>query len=218
LPGARSSFLSDLPALTINYRSKKKRKEKLFMSTKENVVSAVETTTSHTEEAQALLKELRQMRERIPRFAIPLSAQEAKRLVTAATVPPEFVELTAVAVANENALVRGDGATPAEIRDLASYAASYDPLADELEALAQFIRHSVRAARNKAGSEALTTYSLTRRLAKRPEFAHLAPYAADMRRALGRPRISSTKTARRAAKQAAKQAATAPPVTTTEPS
>lgn len=197
------------------------------MSTKENPVSAVETNTSHTEEAQALLKELRQMRERIPHFAIPLSARETKRLTPASAVPPEFVELTAVAIANENALVRGDGATPAEIRELTSYAASYDPVADELEALAQFIRHSVRAARSKAGSEGLTTYALTRRLAKRPEFAHLAPYAADMRRALARPRKLSPeeiekraakKTAKKAAKQAAAEAATAPPDTTTQPS
>lgn len=183
-------------------------------------MSTKEITRSHTEEAQALLKELRQMRERIPHFAIPLSAQETKRLTPAAAVPPEFVELTAVAVANENALVRGDGATPAEIRDLTSYADSYDPIADELEALAHFIRHSVRAARNKAGSEGLTTYALTRRLARRPEYAHLAPYAADMRRALGRPRKLSAeeiqkRATKKAAKQAATQAATAPPDTTT---
>jgi hypothetical protein len=91
-----------------------------------------------------------------------------------------------------------------------SYADAYGPLADELEALAHFVRHSVTAARNKAGSEALTTYSLTQRLAKRPEYARLKPYAADMRRALGRMRkVSDEVLARRAAKKAAKQAATA---------
>jgi hypothetical protein len=175
------------------------------MSTKEKeiVVSAVDPTTSHPAAAQALLQELRQMRDRIPRFAFPTSPQEAKRLTPAASVPPEFVELTAVAIANENALVRGVGPTPAEIRDLTSYADSYDPLADELEAMAQFIRHSVRAARNQAGSEALTTYALTQRLAKRPEFAHLAPYAADMRRALGRVRqLSAEERAQREVKKA----------------
>jgi len=37
----------------------------------------------------------------------------------------------------------------------------------------------------KAGTEALTTYSLAQRLAKRPETAGLAPHVEDMRIALG---------------------------------
>ena len=63
------------------------------------------------------------------------------------------VELTAVAVANQNALVRGDAVTPAEVRDLMSYADAYSPVADQIEALAQFVRHSVTATRNRAGTE-----------------------------------------------------------------
>ena len=55
----------------------------------------------------------------------------------------------------------------------------------KLEALAHFIRHSVALARNKAGSDALTTYALAQRLAKRPETADLAPHVDDMRNALG---------------------------------
>jgi aminopeptidase N len=195
-------------------------KEGSFMSTIESIVPAVEVPTSHPQEAQARLLELRQMREKIPHFVIPLSPAEVRRLIPAATVPPEFVALTTVAIANENALVRGDGATPAEIRDLTSYADSYEPVADELEALAQFIRHSARAARNKAGSEALTTYSLSQRLAKRPEHAHLAPYVADMRRALKRVRkLSPEEKAERAVKQAEKRAAKqAAALTTVQPS
>jgi hypothetical protein len=38
---------------------------------------------------------------------------------------------------------------------------------------------------NNAGSEALTTYALAQRLAKRPETADLVPHVDDMRRALG---------------------------------
>ncbi|HYC89864.1 MAG TPA: hypothetical protein VEO54_11685 [Thermoanaerobaculia bacterium] len=179
------------------------------MSTKEKetVVSAVETITTHTEAAQARLQELRLMRDLIPRLIIPASPKETTRLSIAAAVPPAFVELTAVATANEKVLAR-EGITPAETRDLMGYAEAYSPVADELEALAQFVRHSVTAARNKAGSEALTTYSLTQRLAKRPEYAHLVPYVADMRRALGRVRkLSAEALARRAEKKAARQAA-----------
>ena len=151
------------------------------MSTKE----VVSENNPHTQGAQALLQQLRQMREVIPRFAIPETRRARVRLNRVASLPPEFVELTAVAVANEKELVRGDGGGHAEVRDLMGYADAYNPLADELEALAHFVRYSVDAARHKAGSEALTIYALAQRLAKRPETAHLAPYVADMRRALG---------------------------------
>jgi hypothetical protein len=63
---------------------------------------------------------------------------------------------------------------------LVAYGDAYIPLAEELEALAQFIRYSTTAARNLAGKEALTTYSLAQRLAKQKRYAHLKPQVADM--------------------------------------
>jgi hypothetical protein len=128
------------------------------------------------------------MRQLIPNFVFPSSQGAGRRLTSAASVPPEFVELTAVAVTNTPGLVRGGAVDPVETRDLLSYAEAYAPLADELEMLAHFIRHSVATARHKAGNEALTVYALAQRLAKRPETADLAPQVADMRRALRRGR------------------------------
>ena len=155
---------------------------------KEAVVVPNEVPNNHAEAAQQRVEELRKWREQIPRFAIPETTDAARKLSAAASVPPVFIELTNVAVANQSALVRNDGAPPAEVRDLVSYADAYVPLADELEALAQFIRYSTTAARNQAGTEALTTYSLAQRLAKQKRYAHLKPHVADMRRALGRQR------------------------------
>lgn len=187
------------------------------MSKNETVVSTVvskapstEVTpaTSHADSAQMLLQELRQMRDRIPHFVLPTSKKDRARMTNTASLPPEFVELTAVAVANENSLVRGDGLPPATMRDLTGYAESYLPFADELEALAHFVRHSVAAARHTAGVEALTIYALAQRLAKRPQTAHLAPYVADMRRALGRVRkLTAAERKQRAEEKAAKEAA-----------
>jgi hypothetical protein len=150
----------------------------------ENEVPVTPVTTSYTTSAQARVEEIRAMRELIPRFVIPASNAASRRLNSAASVPPQFVELAAVAVTNSEVLVRPGGVDPAETRDLMSYAEAYSPVADELEALAHFIRHSVRAARNKAGSNALSTYALAQLLAKRPETADLAPHVADMRNAL----------------------------------
>ncbi|HYI11933.1 MAG TPA: hypothetical protein VEK57_22955 [Thermoanaerobaculia bacterium] len=185
------------------------------MSTKETVVSKAVSTgpipaisfTSHTEGAQARRRDLQQMWDLIPRKAIPLSPTDRIRLNSAASVPAQFVELTTVAVANEKSLVRGEGAPPDVIRDLMAYADAYDPFADELEAFALFVRHSVTAARHFAGTEALTTYSLAQRLAKQPATAHLAPRVADMRRALGRMRkLTAEQREQREAEKAAKAA------------
>ena len=169
----------------------------------------------HTEAAQLRLAELRQWREQIPRFAIPETADATQRLTAAASVPVVFIELTNVAVANQTALVRADGTSSAEVRDLLAYADAYNPVADELEAEAHFIRYSTTAARNLAGTEALTTYSLAQRLARQKRYAHLKPHVADMRRALGKqrrptPEEAARRAAERAAKAAAKVARTAP--------
>ena len=86
--------------------------------------------------------------------------------------------------------------------------AAADGRADELEAQAHFIRYSTTAARNLAGTEALTTYSLAQRLARQKRYAHLKPHVADMRRALGKQRKPTPEeTARKAAERAVKAAA-----------
>jgi hypothetical protein len=192
------------------------------MSTKENAVPVVvpvaTNTPSHAATAQLRLQEVRHMREVIPYFTIPELPTETKRMANAASVPADFVELTTVAIANHQAaLWRADALTPEQIRELVSYANSYGPLADEFEALAHFIRHSVRAARYKVGSEALTTYAFAQRLAKRPQSAELAPHVDDMRRALGRT-ASAEALVRRAVRKAAKLTPAAPPASTTEQS
>jgi len=170
-----------------------------------STVEPTGTPISHAEAAQQRVEELRRWREIIPHFVLPASKDETRRLSSAASVSPEFVELTNVAITNQPALARNEGPTPAEVRDLVSYADAYDPLADELEALAHFVRHSVKAARHIVGSEALATYAHARRLTKLRRAAHLAPYVADMRRALGRARgVSPEAVAQRESARAAK--------------
>jgi hypothetical protein len=178
-------------------------------------------STIYPAAVQERIMELRRWREQIPRLTIPVTTDATKRLSVAASVSSEFIELTNIASTNHTPLVRAESKPADEIRDLVAYSDSYSPLADELEALAKFVRHSAIAARHIAGHEALTTYALALRLSKRPETAYLAPYVADMRRALNRGRKSTpeelaqkaaaraTKAAARAAKAAGKAGATA---------
>ncbi|HYC93562.1 MAG TPA: hypothetical protein VEO54_30430 [Thermoanaerobaculia bacterium] len=183
------------------------------MSTHGKAVSTATATVpsiNYAEAAQERIQELRRWREQIPHFITPETTDATKRLSSAASVPAAFIELTNLALANHMPLVRAEGATPAQVRDLVAYAEAFGPLADELEALAHFMRYSATAARNAAGNEALTTYALATRLAKRPATAYLAPHVADMRRALGRGRKPSPELlAQRAADRATKAAARA---------
>ena len=185
------------------------------MSTNEKDVSTVEALGNYAEAAQERVLELRRWREQIPNFVIPATTDATVRLNSAASVSPAFIELTNVAIANQPVLVRAKGRTPAQVRDMVAYADAYAPLADELEALAKFVRHSTALARNAAGVEALTTYALAQRLAKQPGNGALVPYVADMRRTLGRgrkptPEALAQKAAERAAKAAARVAKAAP--------
>jgi hypothetical protein len=176
----------------------------------ENDVPAIPPTGFYLDAAQAMIKQTRAMRQQVPKLVIPTSKGEGSRLSNAASVPPEFVVLTAVSVTNSASLVRAGALGPEQTRDLMSYASAFDPVADELEALALFIRHSTLTARNRAGSEALTTYAIAKVLAKRPDTADLVPYVEDMRRALGRTRKSKPKPA--------PSPATTDPAEPTEPS
>jgi hypothetical protein len=139
---------------------------------------------SHTDAAQALIEQVRAMRQQIPNF-VPVSKAEVKRLNSAASLPPAFIELAVAVVKNSATLVRGGGPDPVQTRDRMSFAEAYLPLAHELETLAEFVRQSCIVAKNKAGSDALTTYALARRLARRPETVDLAPHVVEMRLALG---------------------------------
>jgi hypothetical protein len=149
------------------------------------MTSAKQDVTSYADDAFALINEVRAMRDRIPNFAIP-SRGDGRRLAPAASVPPEFIELTAVAITTSKPLKRGGAMEPDRSRDAMRFASAYHPLAEELEAMAHFVRHTITAVMNEVGSDALATYALAKRLAKRPATADLLPHVEHMRRALGR--------------------------------
>jgi len=141
---------------------------------------------SYADSALSRVDDIRVMREKIPNLVIPETKGARRKLANAASVPREFVELATIAVKSKPVLVRSTGQDLAQDKDLTDYADAYGPVADELEALASFVRHSVTLAKNKVGSEALTTYILAQRLSKRPETADLLPHVEDMAKALGK--------------------------------
>ena len=136
-----------------------------------------------------MIETIRGMRGTIPNFVIPETKADRVRLNAAASVSADFIETAVVAVKNNPVLVRGGAdSDPDTVRDLLSFAEAYDPGADELGALMKFIRHSTKAARGRAGTEALLTYEVTKRLAKHPATADLVPVRDAMKRTLGMKR------------------------------
>jgi hypothetical protein len=172
-----------------------------------NLATATATETgstgsgSHVEAAAAMLGRIDQFVTDIPKF--PFVSNPGRRLLTPASVPPEFIEQSNVAMSGEAALAR-PGVDPAQIRDLVSFSIAYGPVADAMEAAAATIRRSAAEARAKAGAEALTTYAIAQRLASRPDTSHLGTLVENMRRTLN---LSPRFRARRAKKEA-------PPTTT----
>jgi len=172
-------------------------------NTKEAVSPPAEPSV-HTTAAQARIQELRAMRDAIPEFRIPDSKTEARRIVANASVPPEFVELAATAI-TLSPDIRRETSDPNRVRDRMDYADAYSPLADEFEASAKFLRHSIRVARGEAGGDALATYALAKHVARRPEQGELKVHVRDMERALGvRARLAKGRAARKKAEAAKK--------------
>lgn len=148
----------------------------------------------HVKAVNALIRQLRAMREVIPNFEIPQKG-DGRRMVSVATLPPAFVEKCISASEIYVPLQRPGGLQPDRVRDLTAYAFAYWDLITEFVAMTTFLRHSVAAARNRAGHEALTIYALARRLSKQPDTAYLVPIVEAMRQALGK-RIRKSKKAK----------------------
>ena len=146
----------------------------------------IAVVVSHTEGAQELIDKIRALRDTVPNLIIPPSPTANQRLTSAATVSPDFVELTVTTTKNSPDLTRGGATDPDQVRDLLNYAEAYGAVAAELQAFLKFLNHSVWVAKNKAGRHALATYSLAKRLAKEPETSYLAPAAEAMRHKLGK--------------------------------
>ena len=142
------------------------------------------STVSHTEFVQTLIDQIHAMQQQIPNFTFPTPGNDSRRLNKAASVSPVFVELSAAAIHNNPVLARVGGSDPDQLRDLVGYAEAYSALVQTVEQFTLFLRHSITAARNQAGVEALATYALAQRLAAHPKTAYLKPIVESLRGAL----------------------------------
>ncbi|HEV7239175.1 MAG TPA: hypothetical protein VGQ36_08030 [Thermoanaerobaculia bacterium] len=140
----------------------------------------------HAEAAKVLIDKIRALRDEIPRFTTEGLGDARSQNGTA--VPEKFMESASAAVQSSTRLEQAGGADATTLRDAYAYAISYDPVVEELFALAKFMAHSIRLQRKEAGVCALDVYSLAKRLCKRKDGAELKPFVDDMRNKLGKKR------------------------------
>lgn len=142
---------------------------------------ATVTPSPHAESARLLIEKIRALRTDVPNFATDLVDG---RSLSSGQVPEKFLESTSVGVQNNLRLEQAAGADASSLRNAYAYALAYDPVVQELLALAQFVAHSVRLQRNAAGICALDVYNTAKRLSQRPDFAELKPLVADLKEKL----------------------------------
>ena len=148
--------------------------------------AATAPTESHSASANALLTEIRAIREKIPGFAVAPNKTAAQRLVANAGLDDAFLETVCVAVQSSPSLQAASNCDVNEIREAIRFAAAYGAVADELESLASAVRFTINSRRSAAGQECLAAYDLAKGLARKPAGANLVPHIADMKRDMNR--------------------------------
>ena len=144
------------------------------------------TAVSHTDAAEALMQKIQEIRDSIPNLVVPASPDATRKLGGSAGVSHDFVEETVSATQMSNHLAVAGTLDVAQMRDLLAFAEAYAPVVSQAESLTRFLKHTVTAAKSRVGSQALMTYSLAQRLAKKPETAYLLSTVEAMRQKLGK--------------------------------
>ncbi len=155
------------------------------------LTKSINAPSPHAEAAKALIGKIYALRDEIPHFTV--EGLGDARALNGGAVPYKFVESASAAVQKSVRLEQAGGADANTVRDAWAYTISYEPVVQELLAMARFLAHSIRLQRNAAGLCALDVYVLAKRLSKRKDGAELKPFVEDMQNKLGK-KASTRKT------------------------
>ena len=114
------------------------------------------------------------------------NSQAARRIIANAAVPDGFLESVSVAVQSSPSLKDASAVDPEAVRDVIRFSAAYAPVAEELEALARAVRHTISVKRAETAQSSLAAYDLAKGLARKTDGADLVPHIAEMRKNLNR--------------------------------
>jgi hypothetical protein len=136
-------------------------------------------------DAETLIKQLRAMQNSVPGFEV-LKVGQRRALGPAANASNDFLLATAAAVDASPALAAATQLDPPSIHDVITFDEGFSQLADEAEALARGIRHTIAIRRAKVGEQSLQAYSIAQGLAR--SNGDLRLHVADVKSKLGRGR------------------------------
>lgn len=142
----------------------------------------------------ALVAQLRAMREQIPNFS-QLTIAQSKAIVTVGSISQDMINAAANAIGESPLVQAATGATVDEVRQTSADANTWVTLEQELAATYRGVRSANRLRRHHLGRITLTAYAVSTALIREPEHADLIPHVENMRRAnhFGRKRRISSK-------------------------
>ena len=142
---------------------------------------------SHEEAIRVMLAEFRtRVAGRLPLLE-NVTTVELRRLVSAASVPDEFLEQIAGTIDNSPVVGVANEITAAEPRDVIEFSRVYFTLADGLEQLSRDVRAVVLKVRHDVGQRALGVYGTVKSI-NRSNRKQLVSNTTALSRALGRTR------------------------------
>ncbi|HEV2721859.1 MAG TPA: hypothetical protein VG323_17700 [Thermoanaerobaculia bacterium] len=148
-----------------------------------------DTTTTTTPDFAALVPKLidqvRSIRDQIPGFTLPHPSQTELR-GPASNVPQQAVDAAISASLAHKALAESIDA--AQVQSDEDFARFFADFRDELNILFTGIDYTIRLKRFNAGQATLNVLSIARRLARKPENAHLNPHIEAIEKGLHRRR------------------------------
>jgi anti-sigma factor RsiW len=159
--------------------------KELFMKQTE---IASPTTTDITVLAQQLVTQVRSICAQIPGFTLPHITQPDLR-GPASTVPAAAIDAAVSATLAHKALAEAVDAE--EVQADEQFTRVFADLHDELKIAFTGIDYTIRLKRFNAGEAALNVLSIARRLAQKPENAHLNAHIEAIEKALRRRRRNS---------------------------
>lgn len=144
------------------------------------------SSESPSSQSQVLLQKLRDLRDAVPGYTPENAGGRKHVLGIKASLPNEFLVAASVAIDSSNALKAATQVDTDAVREAVEFTQAFETVADEAEAFARGVRHTIALKRAAAANDALQAYDIAKGLARKPEGASLASHIGDMRRTLGR--------------------------------
>src|SRR5256885_9340816 len=129
------------------------------------------SSPSQSAAAAALLEKIRALRSDLPGFTQPQKTTASRRLASNAGLPDDFLESVTVAVQSSPALAAASGINPDEVRETIRFSAAYGPVAEELDAMARAVRHTINVRRANTAQDSLAAYEVAKGLARKTDGA-----------------------------------------------